>query len=101
MLVNPGNRFGSHLTWSVLSLTPSSSHIPIVIQLAGQPLDVSDAIHGGTNSLCVMQLKNMADVVFAVYASSPTPGALAAALEWERQRKLFSFRQPPSRRLLG
>jgi hypothetical protein len=62
----------------------------------GMPLDVSGAICEGTNSLRIMQLKNMADIVFAVYAAPPTPKLLASALEWERFRKLYSLQRPPS-----
>ena len=60
------------------------------------PLDVSDAICEGKNSLRILQLKNMADIVFAMYAAPPTPETFAAALEWERFRKLYSFQRPPS-----
>jgi len=60
------------------------------------PLDVSSGICEGTNSLRIMQLKNMADIVFAMYAAPPTPEAVATALEWERFRKLYSFQRPPS-----
>ncbi len=65
------------------------------------PLDVSSAICEGTNSLRIMQLKNMADVVFAMYAAPPTPESLATALEWERFRKLYSFQRPRSGWSLG
>jgi hypothetical protein len=99
MLVNPENRACSQLTWSALFLSPLSSYTLIIIQSAEQPLDVTDAVREGTNSLRIIQLKNMVDVVFALYASPPTLESLAAAVEWERQRKLFSFRQPPLRRL--
>lgn len=58
------------------------------------PLDVSDAICEGTNSLRILQLKSMADIVFAMYAAPPTSETLAAALEWEKSRKLYSFQQP-------
>jgi hypothetical protein len=73
----------------------------IFIQLDGMPLDVSGAICEGTNSLRIMQLKNMADIVFAMYAALPTPESLAAALEWERSRNLYSFRRRPLGPLLG
>jgi hypothetical protein len=65
------------------------------------PLDVSSAICEGTNSLRIMQFKNMADTVFAMYAAPPTPEALAIALEWERSRKLYSYQRPPSGWSLG
>jgi hypothetical protein len=64
------------------------------IQSGGIPLDVSDAICEGTNSLRILQLKSMADIVFAMYAAPPTSETLAAALEWEKSRKLYSFQQP-------
>lgn len=67
----------------------------------GMPLDVSSAICEGTNSLRIMQFKNMADTVFAMYAAPPTPEALAIALEWERSRKLYSYQRPPSGWSLG
>lgn len=68
---------------------------------SGKPLDVSSAICEGTNSLRIMQLKNMADIVFAIYAAPPTPETLATALEWEKFRKLYSFQRPPSGWSLG
>jgi hypothetical protein len=65
------------------------------IQSVGIPLDISVAICEGTNLLRIMQLKHIADIVFAMYAAPPTPESLSAALEWERFRKLYSFQQPP------
>ncbi|KAF8501536.1 hypothetical protein F5888DRAFT_1673159 [Russula emetica] len=67
----------------------------------GMPLDVSSAICEGTNSLRIMQLKSMANIVFAIYAAPPTPDTLATALEWEKFRKLYSFQRPPSGWSLG
>ena len=69
-------------------------------QLAGKSLDVSGAILTGTNSLRVLQLRNMADLVFVLYATLPTAEMQAAAIEWERQRKMYSYRRPHSERLL-
>ncbi|KAH9972171.1 hypothetical protein BGW80DRAFT_1316915 [Lactifluus volemus] len=68
---------------------------------ADKPLDITDVVREGTNSLRIVQLKNMVDVVFAIYAAPPTPEDLDAAREWEKHRGLFSFRQPRSRRLFG
>ncbi|KAH9998837.1 hypothetical protein BJV74DRAFT_883095 [Russula compacta] len=65
----------------------------------GTPLDVSGAVCAGTNSLRILQLKNMADLVFAMYAIPPPPGIIAAALEWETRRRLYSFQRPASGRL--
>ncbi|KAH9063977.1 hypothetical protein EDB87DRAFT_1601588 [Lactarius vividus] len=39
---------------------------------AGKSLDVSGAILAGTNSLRILQLRNMAELVFALYATPPT-----------------------------
>ena len=71
------------------------------IQSVGIPLDVSVAICEGTNLLRIMQLKHIVDIVFALYAAPPTPKSLAAALEWERFRKLYSFQQPLPGCLMG
>jgi hypothetical protein len=65
------------------------------------PVDVSGAICEGTNSLRTVQLKNMADIVSVMYAAPPTPESLAAALEWERFRNLYSFQRPPPGSSLG
>jgi hypothetical protein len=40
-----------------------------------------------------MQLRNMADIVFAMYAAPPTPEILSAALEWEKARGWTSFQR--------
>jgi hypothetical protein len=68
---------------------------------AGKSLDVSAAVLAGTNSLRILQLRNMAELVFALYATLPTSEMLAAAVELERQRKIYSFRRPHSKRLFG
>ncbi|KAI9509828.1 hypothetical protein F5148DRAFT_1184714, partial [Russula earlei] len=60
---------------------------------SGTRLDVSSAIRAGTNSLRIMQFRSMADVVLVVYASPPAPDVLSAAFEWERRRKMYSFRK--------
>jgi hypothetical protein len=71
------------------------------MQSAGKSLDVSAAVLAGTNSLRILQLRNMAELVFALYATLPTSEMLAAAVELERQRKIYSFRRPHSKRLFG
>lgn len=68
---------------------------------AGKSLDVSGAILAGTNSLRILQLRNMAELVFALYATPPTAGMITATMELERQRKKYSFRRPHTERLLG
>ncbi|KAH8980865.1 hypothetical protein EDB92DRAFT_2107087 [Lactarius akahatsu] len=68
---------------------------------AGKPLDVSGAILAGTNSLRILQLRNMAELVFALYATPPTAEMVTATMELERQRKKYSFRRPHTVRLLG
>jgi hypothetical protein len=69
-------------------------------QSAGKSLDVSGAILAGTNSLRILQLRNMAELVFALYAALPTAEMQTAAIEMERQRKMYSYRRPHSERLL-
>ncbi|KAI0300788.1 hypothetical protein BC826DRAFT_1102124 [Russula brevipes] len=61
----------------------------------GTPLDVSGAVCVGANSLRIIQLRDMPDTVFAIYAALPTPESLAAALEWEKHRKSYSYRRLP------
>ncbi|KAI9463297.1 hypothetical protein BJY52DRAFT_1350674 [Lactarius psammicola] len=68
---------------------------------AGKSLDVSSAVLLGTNTLRILQLRNMAELVFVLYATPPTAEMLAAAIESERQRKIYSFRRPHLERLLG
>ncbi|KAH9033469.1 hypothetical protein EDB84DRAFT_1488709 [Lactarius hengduanensis] len=68
---------------------------------AGKSLDVSGAILAGKNSLRILQLRNMAELVFALYATPPTAGMITATMELERQRKKYSFRRPHTERLLG
>lgn len=63
------------------------------------PLDISTAVCEGTNSLRILQLRSMADIVFAMYAARPTPELLAAAREWEKGRKWASFQRAHSERL--
>ncbi|KAN0132884.1 hypothetical protein V8E53_009249 [Lactarius tabidus] len=67
---------------------------------AGKSLDVSGAVLAGTNSLRILQLRNMAELVFALYAALPTTEMQTAAIEMERQRKMYSYRRPHSERLL-
>lgn len=62
---------------------------------AGQSLDVSGAVLAGTNSLRILQLRNMAELVFALYATLPTAEMLAGV----KQRNIYSFRRPHSKRL--
>ena len=69
-------------------------------QSAGKSLDVSGAVLAGTNSLRILQLRNMTELVFALYAALPTTEMQAAAIEMERQRKTYSYRRPHSERLL-
>ncbi|KAI9439846.1 hypothetical protein H4582DRAFT_1943346 [Lactarius indigo] len=68
---------------------------------AGKSLDVSSAILAGTNSLRILQLGSMAELVFALYATPPTAEMVTATMELERQRKKYSFRRPHTERLLG
>jgi hypothetical protein len=65
------------------------------MQPSGTPLDVSGAICVGANSLRIIQLRDMPDIVFAIYAAPPTPDSLAAALEWEKHRMSYSYRRLP------
>lgn len=67
---------------------------------AGKSLDVSGAVLAGTNSLRILQLRNMAELVIALYAALPTTEMQTAAIEMERQRKMYSYRRPHSERLL-
>lgn len=67
---------------------------------AGKSLDVSGAVLAGTNSLRILQLRNMAELVFALYAALPTTEMQTTAIEMERQRKIYSYRRPHSERLL-
>ena len=103
MPANPGSSLGSHLIWSAFSPSCLRGRELIAIQscmqLTGKSLDVSAAVLAGTNSLRILQLRNMAELVFALYATVPTGEMLAAATELERQRKMYSFRRPHSGRL--
>jgi len=67
---------------------------------AGKSLDVSGAVLAGTNTLRILQLRNMAELVFALYATQPTAEMQDATIEMERQRKIYSYRRPHSERLL-
>jgi len=73
----------------------------IAMQPTGKSLDVSSAISAGMNSLRILQLRNMAELVFVLYAAPPTGEMLAAAIDLERQHKMYLYHRPRSERLLG
>jgi hypothetical protein len=94
-------------SWFASDMVCSSSFVSLAgsqtdhQQLAGKSLDVSGAILTGTNSLRILQLRSMAELVFALYATLPTSEMQAAAIEWDKGRKIYSYRRPHSERLLG